>query len=165
MSWKDIIKTEEPPSQDAIEQAEEARLVAPMNAAFRELGVEPDDFTHDERTGETIRERRERIRLLGELFPNAIELIRGGKYKSWGQFNTALDNGAEPFDGMETFMFIFQLNDFEDKYEKENPQSKTNRIKRLEKKLRNAKANLPKAAQSKLEEQIRQLKESKSRSY
>jgi len=108
--------------------------------------------------GETPEERADRIEMLDEVLPEGYKLIANGKYKSWQEFNDAVSDGKEDRDAIDLVAFLraFQaLRKPKKSYSKE--------IKRLERQHKNAMANLPRAAQSKLEEKIRQLKEKESR--
>jgi len=108
--------------------------------------------------GETPEERADRIEMLDEVLPEGYKLIANGKYKSWQEFNDAVSDGKEDRDAIDLVAFLraFQaLRKPKKSYSKE--------IKRLERQHKNAMVNLPRAAQSELEEKIRQLKEKESR--
>mgnify|MGYP003635055579 FL=1 len=110
--------------------------------------------------GETPEERADRIEMLDEVLPEGYKLIANGKYKSWQEFNDAVSEGEYDRDDIDIMAFLHAFKALEETYK---PKSYTKEIKRLERQHKNAMANLPRAAQSKLEEKIRQLKEKESR--
>ena len=132
MNWKDIIKYKPIKVKGPYKKGEFKGSEA--NAVFTEMFYES---LMSKRTGETVSDRKKRIETLNKLFPNGSLLIADGKYKTWEEFNRALDVGEIDRDIDIPMKALLRLRSDRSKMKEANPTSLENRLKRKRKELEN----------------------------
>ena len=149
--WKDILKYKPIKVTGPYKKGEYKGKDSKENSVFTEMFYEGLMIS---RTGETRVERNQRLETLNRLFPNGSLLISDGKYKTWEEFNRAMDKGEIDRNIDIPIEALLRLRSDRKKMKEADPTSLESRLKRKREELENADENLSQRQRRDIEKEI-----------
>jgi len=158
MDWKDIIKYKPIKVTGPYKgKGEYKGKEFKPNSVFTEIFYENLVAS---RTGESISQRKKRLDTLNKLFPNGASLLANGKYKTWEEFNLALDKEEINIDNLEIpIEALLRLRLDRTKLSDTDPTSLASRLKRKKLELENADENLSQRQRREIQKEIERLEQ------